>query len=444
MSAADDLEPLLTAPAEALDVEYKSWLDLRGNDEHKAILAKAAIALANEGGGVIVIGLREQRPALVSEPRPAAIAPYDLDLINNIMRRFAVPTFHCRLSVARHPDTGHEHAVVHVPGGFGAPVMSKSGTPGNTIRPHLCYVRKPGPESAPPENQADWDRLLTRCLRNRREDMLDAIRDIVEGRTPTTPTIANAAEAQEAFAARSRNAWESLVTALPADAAARCPLGRYELDYAIHGQFETPSLNDLLDKLRLAVAHRTGWPEFWVPTRPEIEPIPIDDTIQCWIGTPAMGHRDVGHVDFWRASPAGRMFLLRGYVEDEGGYPQHQIEPGSIIDIQMPIWRVTECLNHARILGSLLAPDSDFQVFLRARWYSLADRRLGSLDPMRSFYLRGHYVSRQDQYEVTTTVGVREITDNLPEIVLPLLSPFYERFHFFKLTMDLVRQSLIV
>jgi hypothetical protein len=444
MSLADDLEPLLTAPTEALDVEYKSWLDLKGNDEHKAIFAKAAIALANEGGGVIVIGLREQSPALISEPRPATIAPYDLDLINNIIRRFAVPTFHCRLSVARHPDTGHEHTVVRVPGGFGAPVMSKSGTPGNTIRPHLCYVRKPGPESAPPENHADWERLLARCLRNRREDMLNAIRDIVEGRTPTAAPAPGVAKAQETFVAGASKAWDDLVATLPADAAARCPLGRYELDYAILGQFKKPSLGELLEKLRFAVVHRSGWPEFWVPTRSEIEPIPIDDTIQCWLGTPAMGDRDVGHVDFWRASPAGRMFLLRGYIEDEGGYPEHVILPGSIIDIQMPIWRVTECLKHARILGSLLAPNSDFQVCFRAKWYGLAGRRLGSLEPLRSFYLRGHYVTRQNQYEVTTTVGVREITDNLPEIVLPLLSPLYERFHFFKLTMDLVRESLVV
>jgi predicted HTH transcriptional regulator len=89
MPTINDLEPLLSAPAEALNVEFKSWLDLRGNDEHKGILAKAAIALANEGGGVIVIGYREERPALISEPRPVEIAAYDADLINNIIRRFA-------------------------------------------------------------------------------------------------------------------------------------------------------------------------------------------------------------------------------------------------------------------------------------------------------------------------------------------------------------------
>jgi hypothetical protein len=279
MPISGDLEPLLTTPAESLEIEYKSWLDLRGNDEHKAILAKAAIALANEGGGVIVIGLREQRPPLISEPRPPEIAPYDVDLINNIVRRFANPAFHCALSAAHHPETGHEHVVVHVPGGFGFPVMSKSGTPGNTIRPHLCYMRKPGPESAPPENHADWERLLARCPRNRREDMLDAIRDIVEGRAGTGATVPSVAQAQEAFVAEARSAWEGLVTPLPVDAAARCPLGRYELDYAIVGEFKRPSLNELLDKLRLAVAHRRGWPEFWVPTRLEIEPVPIDDVI---------------------------------------------------------------------------------------------------------------------------------------------------------------------
>jgi predicted HTH transcriptional regulator len=89
MPKIDDLEPLLAAPGEALDVEFKCWLDLRGNDEHKALLAKAAIALANEGGGVIVIGFREDRPNLISEPRLAKIAAYDADLINSIIRRFA-------------------------------------------------------------------------------------------------------------------------------------------------------------------------------------------------------------------------------------------------------------------------------------------------------------------------------------------------------------------
>jgi hypothetical protein len=155
-----------------------------------------------------------------------------------------------------------------------------------------------------------------------------------------------------------------------------------------------------------------------------------------------MGGRDPGHVDFWRASPEGRMFLLRGYFEDTGGSPSHRIEPGTIIEIRMPIWRVAECLQHARILGRLLVPDQDLRVLFQARWYGLAGRRLSSLDPLRSFYMRDDFTSRQNEFAVRETIDVTQITDNLPEIILPLLAPLYERFGFFPLTMDLVRDAL--
>ena len=235
MPKIEHLEPLLAAPAEALNVEFKCWLDLRRNDEHTGLFAKAAIALANEGGGVIVIGYRD-RPTLVSEPRPTGIEDYDTDLVNDIIRRFASPAFHCSLTWLPDPNTGCQHAVVEVPGGFGFPVMSKRGTADSTIRAHLCYIRKPGPASAPPENQDDWERLLTRCLRNRREDMLDAIRNIILGGvSASVPAVPSDAERQDGFVAAARAGWETLIKDLPTDAPARCPLGRYELDYALLG-----------------------------------------------------------------------------------------------------------------------------------------------------------------------------------------------------------------
>jgi hypothetical protein len=220
-------------------------------------------------------------------------------------------------------------------------------------------------------------------------------------------------------------------------------LGRYELDYALLGDFARPGLTDLLDKLRLAVAHRSGWStEFWIPYEPEIEPYVIDDAIQCWLGASKMGSRDAGNVDFWRASQEGRMFLLRGYFEDMDGSPGHRVEPGTIIDIRMPIWRVAECLQHARILSRLLAPDQDLRVLFRARWYGLAGRQLSSLDPMQAFTMRVAYTSRQDEFAVQTTIDVGQIADNLPEVIFPLLAPLYENFRFFRLTMDIVRHTL--
>jgi hypothetical protein len=123
--------------------------------------------------------------------------------------------------------------------------------------------------------------------------------------------------------------------------------------------------------------------------------------------------------------------------------PDHRIEPGTIFDIRVPVWRVAECLDHARILGSLLTPDKEqLSVLLRARWYGLAGRQLSSLDPMQAFFMREGYASRQKEFACATTVDVGQIADNPPEIIHPLLAPLYELFDFFKLTMDDVRQIL--
>ena len=54
-------------PAEDLDAEYKSWLDLRMESD-RANLARAVIALANHGGGVIVLGFEELSTGLVAKP----------------------------------------------------------------------------------------------------------------------------------------------------------------------------------------------------------------------------------------------------------------------------------------------------------------------------------------------------------------------------------------
>jgi predicted HTH transcriptional regulator len=61
------LSDLLLDLREAQDAEIKGWLDLRGNEEHKATLAKALLALANHGGGFVVIGFTETDTGAIPE-----------------------------------------------------------------------------------------------------------------------------------------------------------------------------------------------------------------------------------------------------------------------------------------------------------------------------------------------------------------------------------------
>ena len=51
-----NLQDLLRDPRETLSNEIKNWLDPTDN-EHRAHVAKACIALANHGGGHLIIGL---------------------------------------------------------------------------------------------------------------------------------------------------------------------------------------------------------------------------------------------------------------------------------------------------------------------------------------------------------------------------------------------------
>lgn len=439
MPILEELLTLLTTPSESLNVEHKGWLDLRNNEEHKAALAKAAIALANEGGGHIVLGIREQRPDLISEPRPAEIVRCDQDTINQIVRRFATPAFQCTLSLIAHPTTAHEHAIITVPGGFPSPVMSKSGTPGRTILPHLCYMRKPGPESAPPETPADWDRLLARCLRNRREDLLDAIRAIVQGRADQLPATATDTDRQGAFADHARDRWRTLIEPLPADADPRCPHGRYEIDFALLGADNQPTLGALLGRMKEASKIKlTGWSPFWIPTRSAIAPSIVDDQIECWQGVPEppAPFDDAAHSDFWRVSHAGRAFLLRGYNEDSRELVR--IEPGTVIDVTLPVWRIGEALLYAARLGATFG--DGLSLFFRCHYYGLAGRRLTSVTGRREVAERAF--CRQDEIALQTTVPISRIAENLPEILHPLLAPLYERFGFWQLPVELVAQEL--
>src|SRR5215472_16223354 len=101
-----------------------------------------------------------------------------------------------------------------------------------------------------------------------------------------------------------------------------------------------------------------------------------------------------------------------------------------------------ECLQHARTLSRLLAPDADFQVLFRGRWYGLNGRQLSSVDSHQRFWMNEGRTSHQDEFPVQTMVDVGQIADNLPEIILPLLAPLYQQFGFFRLTMDHVRYAL--
>jgi hypothetical protein len=438
MPTVEELQLLLQFPSEKLSVEYKSWLDVTDN-AGKATLAKAAIALANEGGGIIVLGMREdvaRGSALGSQPRPAGMARYSQDNINAAIERFADPAFHCALMFAEHPATGVEHAFVIVPGGMSVPVMSARGSDG-IIQPQRCYVRKPGPRSEEPFTSEEWRGVMERCLQARRATMLDAIRVIVQGHGMPPPSLEVQGRLID-FARGAQARWLELIEDLPQDDVARMPFGHYQLAFEILDVPAAPSLNDLLCRMQdTSRIRHTGWGPFVLLTRQPFDPHPVAGNLEAWTGAPVEDRlsREAAHCDFWRVSPFGMLFLQRGYDEDS----IDRAQAGTLIDVTIPIWRVGEALLYVSRLARLFAADP--QIILRCKYTGLRGRRLGSLDPARNFFMK-EYTSTDNDAELQTAASAREIDDNLVEIIHPLLVPLYERFSLFELSLELVRQEL--
>ena len=435
MASTSRLQDLVEYPREDLDVELKGWLDLSDN-EHKADLAKAILALANHGGGYVLIGFTESGDgAEPDEGRPKDLFDYDQDDVNGIVQSFADPPFQCEVHIVERRKSGNLYPVIVVPGGHGVPIRSKrDGANQRHVQMNTYYTRLPGPKSAPIDSAREWDKLINRCVRSARENLLDDFRNILEG-SPVSESqkTEEIGRLEEWFNRSSHRFKELLDQQLSHEKPSRYQHGTWTATYTINGISESVSLAELKSILREAVGRETGWPVWWYPTNPELRPYPKNGSIECWLKN--VRFEDAAHSDFWKVSPDGRLFLLRGYQEDD----PEKIEPGTAFDVEIPSWRIGECLLHANRVRALFGAESK-PINFRFQWNGLNGRRLVSMDsPTR--HLRDRRCN-QDTIRREFEVGVDDIQDSLPELIHSILKPVYEHFDFFELPMSIARDAV--
>ena len=314
-----------------------------------------------------------------------------------------------------------------------------------TVRVNSIYIRKPGPCSEPPRSGQEWENLLSRCLENRRDEMLGYFRSLLTGHLPKLEHEAEEDSLEEWITA-SFHRWCTLTDPLPADVGPRFPHGYYNIAYQILGSVNEITLTQLPDVIRASAVRYTGWPPFWYPTRREIEPYPVDGAVECWLGGDTKTSakiRDVAHSDFWRISPDGRAYLLRGYQEDSGDLQwmsRGSMAPGTEFDVSLPIWRVGETLLQAERLATNLC-EGPTTIRFATEFTGLKGRSLVSVNPRMNF--RRGRKAHQDSIRLQTHVESQAIGPNLPEIVHELLNPLYALFGFFELPMQLVVDAMI-
>lgn len=439
MTTMEDFRPLVDYPMERLDAEYKGWLDLREN-HGRATLAKAASALANHGGGYIVIGLVEAGASFKSEAKPVDCPEITQDIVNSAVRRYAEPSFQCAMHTVPHYVTGVQHPVIVVPGTLTVPVMSRREQQG-VIQQNRCYIRKPEPISEEPTTQSEWRTLLNRCVRANRDEMLDAIRAIMTGQPEMQNPIPNTADELRDFYGAANARWQELTAKMPVASPERFPHGYYEVWVSLVGVAPAADLNEL--GRRIDAAGRislTGWPPFSVMNSTEWRPYAYGDFTEAWLGEPVPRRvfNDAAHCDFWRASRDGKLYIIRGYTEDDGRIHQHD-PPGSSVNVVIPVWRIGETLLFAARLAEFF--DDVEQIAVHCRFTGLEGRRLVSAS-LDAPLVGDRFISRTDSIALETRATVQQAQDNLAEVVHGLLVPLYEQFSFYELPLSVVQAQL--
>jgi hypothetical protein len=450
---------LVSYPREEMGVDCKGWIDLDQRAE-RAKISKDLMALANHGGGFLVFGIDESHEGQFTH---SGTCPYDLkyysqDWFNDIVKAYASPAFECRaLRVPCPSDCGGDHVVVKVPGEHRVPIRCRRGGPDNgEPQKGVVYIRRPKPESGPVEEPHEWDDLFERCIRVRRDELVEGFMAVVgaigvEGLSEVLSKKGDGAgssepkEAVVSFRLSSSDRFDEIqkehgVQDLYAH-------GIWSVSYAVTPSPGTMPLPRLLEILTEVAGSETGWPPWWVPTREGIRPYPYEDMIECWLAEPdaptsdpenwlraALGPKDSAHADFWRASPAGQLFLARGYQEDG----RQGSEPGQHLDFTtVPIWRLGECLLHAQRFA-LECGGSDATVAFSIRWEGLANRTLVSLTD-REINPRRCNQDTVESYAEFSAAGLR---GRLPEVLQELARPLYTAFEFFDPPLSLFEEEI--
>jgi hypothetical protein len=406
MARLDELRDLLDYPHETLDVEYKSSLDL-GQAEHKAALARHIAALANFGGGKIVFGFKDDMTVSSAIPTANDISR---DTVASVVRRYLDPVFQCEVHMVA-SSAGEIHPVILVPSHGNAPICAKASGPEKNGRPTgivqgTYYIRKAGPCSEPIISHAEWQPVIRRCALHDRSAILSAIAGAIE-----PPTQEDGLEKKlESWHASTRLAFDARL------ASKRTPIevgsNNIQLSYMIETDDQEHLATNHFDRTLMEISNEvrdlvtSGWSMLYIFGQNELHPYwksdktagTDEDFLECsLVDQDTIG----GSADFWRASPDGKVSLIRDHWEDSplDNRPGHQ--PYTRLDPQLLIRSIAEIVRHARAFAGRFK--SPVRIAFRCEWRGLQGRRVQSF--------RGYVFGRDAKTNERSSHGVWSVLE---------------------------------
>ena len=185
---------LLTSPGERAEVDYKSSAPFDDDDKYTLKLIRHIQGMANADGGWLVIGFNGTPPERDPNHTDGVCSSYDPTEVSKRVNSFVARGQRIRLTVYfdAHPETGARHPLIQVEGFDHLPYVCRSNrkatdTGERILRQGAIYLRRPGAETSEVSTPEDWEDLINRCVRLRRDEFLIEFRELFERMTKPRP-----------------------------------------------------------------------------------------------------------------------------------------------------------------------------------------------------------------------------------------------------------------
>jgi len=374
------IDELVARPSEGLPVEVKSWIDPT-TPEGAAKIVRGCLAMRNQNGGFLIIGLNNQSLAVEATGKPANVRDtFHIDKIQELVSRHASDAFEVEVGFSER--NGTEIPVIVIPPGLEYPVASKkdlTGAGGKKLIKHgdlYCRtLNANGRASTAIAQPADWRDICDRCFENREADIGAFLRRHLGSENLLSLGLKPHATLQgraislldEGLKEFERAAAERKLTGTALD---MVNSAKFEVALIVDPEKsgELPTLT-FRQTLGSSNPNLMGWP-IWLDSAGFVDETarPVVRQNQ-WEALIISGG---DHLDFEVFNPNGRFYLLRNLHDDFSGRA-----PGTVLDPILVILRVSETiavgLSFARALGWNL---KDTTLGFAFRWTKLAGRRL--------------------------------------------------------------------
>ncbi len=159
---------LLHLKRESRSLDYKGFVDL-SNKDGVASLAKDVIAMANSGGGNIIIGMAEKSPGVFVGVGidPQFLDYLEVSMLNRALRSYLDPPI--AVDVRRVSDDGKTFVILKVPSADDVPILAARNNDKASLYMGRLYVRNTACESAEAKSSSELRLLLSRFVGERRE-----------------------------------------------------------------------------------------------------------------------------------------------------------------------------------------------------------------------------------------------------------------------------------